>query len=196
MHTDNPEAYPPIPQVHTVMLVNNFIVNTTEFVNEFASTCEEKLSQVSRRLSDVELTLALLEAKLNSVPGISDVSDEKEAQNKTSSDLPTYEEKEQQQNEVVRNEQQVETKSTADNDMTPAREHPTYAPYFKLQRLGVPEPQIKMKMQNDGVDPSVFDDPDRLLPTPASNTLNHQPTSGSSSSDTEEEDDNVFSDHD
>ncbi|KAK7233329.1 WASH complex subunit [Aureococcus anophagefferens] len=65
---------PPVPQVKVVTLVNNFITNTVSFLNVFATSAEEKLSGVAQRISGVELTLALLEAKLNSVPGVADVA--------------------------------------------------------------------------------------------------------------------------
>ena len=69
---------PPVPQVKVVTLVNNFITNTVSFLNVFATSAEEKLSGVAQRISGVELTLALLEAKLNSVPGVADVEGRRE----------------------------------------------------------------------------------------------------------------------
>jgi hypothetical protein len=39
----------PVPLPKTLLVVNNFIINTTRFLNHFSNTCEEKLMRVSRR---------------------------------------------------------------------------------------------------------------------------------------------------
>jgi WASH complex subunit CCDC53 len=57
-----------IPTKKTLMLVNNFITNTVDFMNKFASLCEKKLLAVSTQTQKLEITLNLLEAKLESVP--------------------------------------------------------------------------------------------------------------------------------
>lgn len=44
-----------------------------------------------------------------------------------------------------------------------AKEHPDYAKFFKLMSMGLPTEQVKMKMQQSGVDPSVLDDPDAII---------------------------------
>jgi len=36
------------------------------------------------------------------------------------------------------------------------KEHPKFAHFFKMQRLGVPEPQIANKIRSEGVDPSIL----------------------------------------
>ncbi|KAJ8602188.1 hypothetical protein CTAYLR_003524 [Chrysophaeum taylorii] len=137
---------PAIPQVKSVLLVNNFIANTTAFLNVFAATCEEKLSGVSDRLSDVELTLSLLEAKLNSVPGV--VAEQKAEVEP----FPQAEEEEEEEEEAPQ-----------DEGLIPIRSHPDYEPYFRLQKLGVPEPQIRLKMEAEGVDPAALADPDKMV---------------------------------
>lgn len=37
------------------------------------------------------------------------------------------------------------------------KDHPKYAQYFKMMRLGIALPSIHMKMKNDGVDPSILE---------------------------------------
>ncbi|EGB11593.1 hypothetical protein AURANDRAFT_20953 [Aureococcus anophagefferens] len=139
---------PPVPQVKVVTLVNNFITNTVSFLNVFATSAEEKLSGVAQRISGVELTLALLEAKLNSVPGVADVA-------------PVA------PREAPAAAAPAEPPSDAlDDGLVDAKDHPDYASFFRLQRLGVPEPQIRMKMVAEGVDPDVIADPERRVPAP------------------------------
>ncbi|KAL0591300.1 hypothetical protein ABG067_001331 [Albugo candida] len=75
---DNQEDLPvdlsQLPSIHipkTLLLVNNFAANTTRFLNHFAYECEERLNKVTTSLTRVEILLALLEAKLNSIPDLS-----------------------------------------------------------------------------------------------------------------------------
>ena len=64
----------PIPLRKTVLLVNNFVANTVRFLNHFSNTCEEKLTSVSNNMSRLEIQLSILEAKLNSIPGLETVT--------------------------------------------------------------------------------------------------------------------------
>lgn len=54
-------------------------------------------------------------------------------------------------------------------DSVPVGEHPDYAEFFKLLRLGVPPPVVKAKLQSAGLDPSYVDTPDRYVPLKAAN---------------------------
>ncbi len=63
-----------LPQRKTITLVNNFIINTTQFLNKFSYLCEEKLSTVSNQIEKLEITLNILEAKLASIPGLEAVN--------------------------------------------------------------------------------------------------------------------------
>lgn len=62
---------PPIPLPKSLLLINNFVANTTRFLNHFAFECEDRISRVSSNLTRVEVMLAILEAKLNSIPDLS-----------------------------------------------------------------------------------------------------------------------------
>ncbi|DAZ94703.1 TPA: hypothetical protein N0F65_000018 [Lagenidium giganteum] len=65
---------PAIPITKSLLLVNNFVSNTTRFLNHFAHECEERINKVSTNLTRVEILLAILEAKPNSIPDLT-VSD-------------------------------------------------------------------------------------------------------------------------
>lgn len=60
----------PIPSRKTLMLVNTFITNTVDFMNKFAVLCERKLAKIALQTEKLEVTISLLEAKLESVPWI------------------------------------------------------------------------------------------------------------------------------
>lgn len=65
---------PMIPMPKSLLLINNFVANTTRFLNHFAHECEERIARVSTNLTRVEIMLAILEAKLDSIPDL-DVSE-------------------------------------------------------------------------------------------------------------------------
>jgi hypothetical protein len=50
----------------------------------------------------------------------------------------------------------------------PRREHPTYARFFMMLRVGVPEEAVKRRMASDGVDPAALDAPEEPLAVAAS----------------------------
>jgi len=62
----------------------------------------------------------------------------------------------------------VEESNTSPPGMIPVNQHPDYAPYFKMVRVGVPEMVVRGKMAMLGLVPSVFDEPQRLVPAPPS----------------------------
>ena len=63
-----------LPIQKSLLLINNFVINTTKFLNAFSETCEKKISQVSSKATGLEIMLAVLEAKLNSIPDLDVVS--------------------------------------------------------------------------------------------------------------------------
>ncbi len=78
-----------VPYRKTITLVNNFIINTTEFLNKFSYLCEQKLEQVSQQIQKLEITMNILEAKLASIPGLEgSVSLDVSESNSTSSSIP------------------------------------------------------------------------------------------------------------
>lgn len=46
----------------------------------------------------------------------------------------------------------------------PISEDPRFSQYFRMLRMGVPDPAIRMKMSSEGVDPSLLDDPHAPAP--------------------------------
>jgi hypothetical protein len=56
-------------------------------------------------------------------------------------------------------------KKKKDVKMVPANEHPKYVKYFKMSKTGIPLEAIKLKMKQEGVDPTVLDkEPTTLIP--------------------------------
>mmetsp|Transcript_13183 Transcript_13183/g.17377 ORF Transcript_13183/g.17377 Transcript_13183/m.17377 type:complete len:320 (-) Transcript_13183:304-1263(-) len=198
----------PVQPQKTILLVNNFIANSSRFLNSFSQNVEKKLADVSNRLSEMEVVLVLLEEKLNSVPEIKRKSGDKAGQENNEAlqtsggdsgesaagettfpsldalpDVPQNQEvftskdskdqppatppiPEPPSQESPEESVPVEDPTLAEG--VPAQEHPEYAGYFKMKRVGVPEMQVKMKMGMLGLDSSVLDDPNRIIPLESS----------------------------
>lgn len=60
----------PIEYSQTLDLVNAFAIQTVQFLNRFSVLCENKLSKVGKDIHRLEVTLSLLEGKLNSIDGL------------------------------------------------------------------------------------------------------------------------------
>ena len=61
-----------LPPKQLLALVNSFVVHTVHFLNTFAHDADNKLSNTSKRIQQLEISLSLLEAKLSHIPGIAD----------------------------------------------------------------------------------------------------------------------------
>lgn len=55
---------PPIEQKRMVAFINNFIVNTVTFLNEFMANVESKFIEFESKLQTIELSLQIVEAKV------------------------------------------------------------------------------------------------------------------------------------
>lgn len=63
-----------IPLRKTLLLVNNFVSNTSRYLNHFSAVCEDKMATISHKLTHLEIQLAILETKLNSIPDLDHVA--------------------------------------------------------------------------------------------------------------------------
>jgi len=63
---------PSIQQKRMVAFVNHFIVNTVTFLNKFIGNCETKFIAFESKLQKLEASLLIVEAKLESISGLSD----------------------------------------------------------------------------------------------------------------------------
>ena len=57
-----------IPPKNTIATINQFILNTTDFINRFAYFSEEKLLYLDENVEKLETQLILLEKKLETIP--------------------------------------------------------------------------------------------------------------------------------
>ncbi|TKS90774.1 WASH complex subunit 3 [Collichthys lucidus] len=187
---------PAIQQRRVVAYLNQFVVHTVRFLNRFSTVCEEKLSNISLRIQQIETTLCILEAKLSSIPGLEDVtvdglSQQKPAQangstiTNQSQEGPPAEplppaEPAQAAPEAATTQK---AEAAAENVMTVAKD-PRYARYLKMVQVGVPVMAIRNKMVLEGLDPNLLDTPDAPVPDGGAGSTEDQDV-GATSSDSE-----------
>ncbi len=161
------------------MVINNFVVSTAEFFNAFSETVEKKISNVSNKITELEILLSVLEAKLNSVPGLEFSSDDlPQAESSNSPEIPISSSEQQgypeassvpvpanipvvpvAEDEVL----QPAVDSAVDSSKVKASDHPDYAQFFRLLKVGVPVFVVQAKVSAAGLDPSVIETPDALM---------------------------------
>lgn len=171
---------PAIQQRRIVAYLNQFIVHTVRFLNRFSTVCEEKLSNISLRIQQIETTLCILEAKLSSIPGLEDVTVDGVSQQQTAEangptvsqsqidspavgNLPTPEPVQNESATATVEKAEAEAVAAAENVMTVAKDS-RYARYLKMVQVGVPVMAIRNKMVLEGLDPNLLDTPDAPVP--------------------------------
>uniref|UniRef100_A0A1B6KWC5 WASH complex subunit 3 n=1 Tax=Graphocephala atropunctata TaxID=36148 RepID=A0A1B6KWC5_9HEMI len=150
---------PPIHQKRLLTFVNHFIITTVSFLNKFAQTCESKLLLCDQKMQKLEAELCILEAKLNSIPGLEAV---KAPQSAAAVVLATSETTESpttvDSTPGMSEDQGVENQSAESESGTPpAAKDPELARFFKMVQFGVPVPAVKLKMKQEGFDPDLLD---------------------------------------
>jgi len=176
----------PLPIQKTIALINNFILISTNFLNNLSETCEKRLSIVSSKATELEILLAVLEAKLNSIPGLEFSENSKPGieLNLASKTIPTADtqnttaqttfsnppDNSNNQNVNIANPNQTVNSPTEMNshqnnsNSILAKDHPSYEPFFKMSRLGVPLQAVKNKVIQAGLNPDIIDDPEASIP--------------------------------
>ena len=195
------EEHDPVPLRKTLVVVNNFIMTTTGFLNHFSTLCEDKIRKVSEHVDRVHISLSLLEAKLASVPGLDGINTTNisSSTSNTVKESDTAEESKTFSTLKVKQEQPTPSTSSMSSSTiqqpapTPAvsqqlsflkvKDDPTYATYFKMLRMKMPIGAIKNKLEMDGYDRSIIDNPD----APSSNYGGGDDVITSTTAQTEEE---------
>lgn len=169
----------PIPAAKTLALINNFIANTTVFFNNFTEVIEDKISTLSNKITDVEILLAVLEAKLNSIPGLDHIEAAKPppaaasapaatqaaptSSSSTTASAPTPSTPAPAPAPTTDNSSSSSsTEAAAAAPEEPPKapslaDDPDYAPFFRLLKVGVPLFVVQAKASAAGLDPSAFE---------------------------------------
>ena len=80
------------------------------------------------------------------------------------SDVPSNNQSPPPNNDPSGDENQGEDNDNA--GLIPIKEHPEYKGFFKMLKVGIPQPQVEHKMTVSGYDPSILADPEKLVEAP------------------------------
>ncbi|XP_011647344.1 WASH complex subunit 3 [Pogonomyrmex barbatus] len=154
---------PPINQKRTVSFINHFITHTVTFLNKFALSCEERLFDFENKLQKLEASLEILESRLSSIPGLE--QEHKKINNVNENNTNKLEEVEvckvdEPDNSEINPKDEEKAQSAAKD--------PRYEKYFKMLHFGVPKQAVKLKMEQEGLDSSILDNPQQLVSIPRS----------------------------
>jgi len=156
---------PPINQKRTVSFINHFITHTVTFLNKFALSCEERLFDFENKLQKLEASLEILESRLSSIPGL-EQEHHKEPNNVNENNASKLEEVEVRTVDEPDNSE-IEPKNE-EKEVHSAAKDPRYEKYFKMLHFGVPKQAVKLKMDQEGLDASVLDNPQQIVSIPRS----------------------------
>ena len=164
-----------IPTQKLTVILNNFIVNTTNHLNKLSINVDEKLSEFDKKMNDLEIMTSLFESKLESLPeeikstfpplqpcNLDDVNPNfssndnnvniKQEQNEEETQVQNQEEekKEEENQEEEKKEEIVEEQV----EMSPEEElnkfleqHSELQTLYKMLKLGVPVIGVTQKAQ-------------------------------------------------
>mmetsp|Transcript_27052 Transcript_27052/g.37653 ORF Transcript_27052/g.37653 Transcript_27052/m.37653 type:complete len:430 (+) Transcript_27052:138-1427(+) len=175
----NLERIEAIPSRKVLMIVNHFVVSTTDFVNKLLVHCEQKLGKISLDVQRLEILLRILEGKLDSIdwlakahPKAATTSDSGAAEQPAvpsapvdSSGVPPPPSGIPPPPSGVSPPGVGASTSSSAPPQTPSpapaqgpklKEDPRFVKYFRMLKLGVPPPVIEMKMKQEGFDPAII----------------------------------------
>ncbi|XP_053957430.1 WASH complex subunit 3 [Anastrepha ludens] len=158
---------PPLHQKRILAFINHFIINSCNFLNDFALKCETKFIDLERKMQKVEAALTIIEAKLASVPDVAETLttttakiSPTEAANESAEDTITTVVTGDDTADVV--SPQIDNETLEPTGVR-ACEDVRFKKFFKMVQFGVPAEAVKIKMQAEGVEPSILDTPNLLL---------------------------------
>lgn len=149
------ETVDSIHKKRLLAFINHFVISTSSFLNKLSKSCEQRFMTLETKIQKLEASVIILESKLNSVPGL----DSQDVKNKTVEIAPPV-------SEVVRTEEKMDTEETPavieskEIELPPAKPtlDPEHMKYVKMLQVGVPEPAVRLKMTQEGIDPSIQDE--------------------------------------
>ncbi|XP_043248484.1 WASH complex subunit 3 isoform X1 [Colletes gigas] len=151
---------PPINQKRTISFINHFIGHTVTFLNKFALSCEERLFEFENKLQRIEASLEILESWLSSVPSLE--QDHQETEHPVENE--DVKEKEETVSKIDEPDNVTEDEPRSiQTEQQPLSKDPRYEGYFKLVHFGAQKEAVKLKMKQEGLDPSVLDNSQQII---------------------------------
>ena len=175
-----------IPTSKLTVILNNFIVNTVNHLNNLSVNVDEKLSEFDKKMNDLEVMTTLFEAKLESLPdeikstypplqqcNLDDVnpvfsvdlnnnvqsSERKENKHNKNENIQN-ENKEKGENEGKIKEVVEEQKELSPEEELAAflEQHGDFQSLFKMLKIGITIIQVEQKATLNGYDMDLFNE--------------------------------------
>ncbi|XP_064395226.1 WASH complex subunit 3-like [Halichondria panicea] len=175
---------PALEHKKTLIFLNRFIIQSTQFLNRFSTVCEQRLTELSTRIQRLDISLNILEAKLSSIPYLDSVQATAQYQppdaiatagaTTAAKDAPPP-----STGPPPPSSQPPPPPGAADEPPPPpqplpeaaeaskgrkVKDDPRYQKFFKMKRLGVNPLQIAMEMKRHGLNPDMIEDEEAELP--------------------------------
>ncbi|PAA49820.1 hypothetical protein BOX15_Mlig002055g3, partial [Macrostomum lignano] len=165
----------PLQQKRVHAFITQYVSETVSYLNRLSTACEQQLEDSSVELRRLDATLSILESKLASLPpDLQQQQPQEAAQQPAASATPTASATAADAAAEPAVAASGSTAAEAAAEAAPeapqppktrVADHPLYAGFFKMLKVGVPIPAIKAKMQASGVDPAALDlDPSAPAP--------------------------------
>ena len=166
-----------IPPSKLTVILNNFIVNTTNHLNKLSINVDEKLSEFDKKMHDLEIMTTLFESKLESLPdeikskfpplqpcSLDDVNpnfssnevnnDIKQENTNNENQGENNENQEEKKEENAEEEKKEEIAEEENKELSPEEElnkflaeHSEVTQLFKMLKMGVPVIGVMQKAQ-------------------------------------------------
>ncbi|KHJ76815.1 hypothetical protein OESDEN_23565 [Oesophagostomum dentatum] len=169
----------PLNRRRVVAFVNAYLLRMTDYLNAFANRAERLILETERQLHAIDIKLQLLEAKLAAIPDptpqlgsaavensrtdvVKDVESTQAQVAPASTDLASTSKSLEATSHTATESAQVNAAvkaepANAEQNVLLVKDDPAFAKYFKMLKLGVVEPAVKLKMQSEGVDPAILE---------------------------------------
>jgi len=156
----------PIPIKKTLMVVNSFVVSTTDFVNKFSVLCERKLNKISQSIQRLEIILNILEAKLDSIPWMAGAGLAPAAPAANGAPAaPPIDGAAAPPAPPIEGESKGAPPPPSATPTVKLQDDERYVKFFKMMKMGVPKDQLRVRLAQEGLDPDVVDmDPEGPAP--------------------------------
>lgn len=114
-------------------------------------------------MQKLEASLEILESRLSSIPGL-EQEHQKESNNVNETNMNKLEEVEVSGMDEA-DDSQIKPKDE-EKEVQSAAKDPRYEKYFKMLHFGVPKQAVKLKMEQEGLDASILDNPQQIVSIP------------------------------
>jgi hypothetical protein len=145
-----------IESKQTLTIINSFVINTSQFLNQFSATVHSRISTLSRQLQRLEVQASLLEYKLNSIPAIASPPPPKPVPQAAVTAAPA------QQSTAGPPPLPGQVPEVVVDEEPPKPAGPVVPEelkmYVRMVNVGVPRLAVKHKMVADGHDPDKLDE--------------------------------------